>query len=161
MSKPSSQHLPPRFSGQEKSGISRREFGRRAALAAALCITPGSPLIGDPRSSPTGPTAEQAKSAEQLSAGQAQEVEAKLANIVRKYGARLTEAQREHLRRILTYNEKMLDSVRSFSLENGDPPASVLRISFHRETTTTTTDSGLSVQDSQSEPRLQSQRETS
>jgi hypothetical protein len=34
------------------------------------------------------------------------------------------------LRRILTYNERMLASVRSFPLENGDPPASVLRVSF-------------------------------
>jgi hypothetical protein len=58
-----------------------------------------------------------------------QDVEAKLANIIRKYGSRLSGAQREHLRRILIYNEKMLASVRAFSLQNGDPPASVLRVS--------------------------------
>src|SRR5262249_42555436 len=65
-----------------------------------------------------------------LTPEQTQEVEAKLANIVRKWGSRLSDDQRKHLRRVLTYNERMLASVRSFPLENGDPPASVLRVSF-------------------------------
>ena len=57
------------------------------------------------------------------------EVEAKLANILRKYGSRLSQEERVHLHKILVYNEKMLASVRAFSLENGDPPASVFKVS--------------------------------
>jgi hypothetical protein len=63
-----------------------------------------------------------------LTPDQEQEVEARLANIVRKYGDRLTESQRTHLRRILAYNEKLLTSIRKHPLENGDPPASVLKL---------------------------------
>jgi hypothetical protein len=57
-----------------------------------------------------------------------------LKNIIRKYENRLSDDQRAHLRRILTYNEKMLASVRSFPLQNGDSLASVLKISFHEQT---------------------------
>jgi hypothetical protein len=64
-----------------------------------------------------------------LSPEQNEEVDAKLASIVRKYGSRLSDEQREHLRRILSYNEKMLAAVRVFPLQNGDPPASVLKFS--------------------------------
>jgi len=63
------------------------------------------------------------------------EVEAKLANIIRKYGSRLNGAQREHLRRILAYNERMLASVRAFPLQNGDPPATVFKVSLAGENT--------------------------
>jgi len=63
-----------------------------------------------------------------LSPSQKKEVEAKLANIVRKYGSRLSNKQREHLRHILGYNEKMLASIRNFPLENGDAPAAVLKL---------------------------------
>jgi hypothetical protein len=68
-----------------------------------------------------------------LTAEQWQEVEARLANIVRKYGDRLTQEQRNHLRRIVAYNEKMLASVRAFPLQNGDSPASVLKVSLAGE----------------------------
>jgi hypothetical protein len=64
---------------------------------------------------------------------QTEEVDAKLANIVRKYGSRLSDEQRGHLRRILSYNEKMLASIRAFPLQNGDPRASVLKVSFLSE----------------------------
>jgi hypothetical protein len=68
-----------------------------------------------------------------LTPEQTKEVEAKLANIVRKYGSRLSDEQRGHLRRIVSYNEKMLASIRGFPLQNGDPPASVLKFSFLSE----------------------------
>jgi hypothetical protein len=155
MSKPSSSHLPNTFFEKDKPGISRREFGRRAALTAALCVSPGPALAASSGSSPAGSTPAQAKAAEGLTAAQMQDAAAKLANIIRKYGERLTEAQREHLRRILTYNEKMLASVRSFPVTNGDPPASVLRISFSEETARTTNSAG----DSR-EPRRESLPET-
>ncbi len=104
--------------------ISRRLFGQRAALAAALSLSPAE-LLAAAHHSRSDPQADS-----DLTPEQSQDVEAKLANIIRKWGSRLSEDQRKHLRRILTYNERMLASVRSFPLENGDPPASVLRVSF-------------------------------
>jgi len=112
------------------AGISRRSFGRRAAQVAALSLSPIPLLAAPPAPSQTSGAPEQlsGKQNSGLAPELAQEVEAKLANIVRKYGMRLSDAQRQHLRRILTYNEKMLASVHAFSLQNGDPPASVLTL---------------------------------
>jgi hypothetical protein len=109
---------------KDTNRISRRLFGRRAAFAAALSLSPAELLAASDHSHREGQTTSD------LTPEQSQEVEAKLANIIRKWGSRLSEDQRKHLRRILSYNERMLASVRSFPLENGDPPASVLRVSF-------------------------------
>jgi len=118
--------------------ISRREFGLDAAIgaaaAAALSLSPPSLLAArrDPDNiSPAIPTGEQetAGAKPTLTPEQSRDVEAKLANIIRKYGERLSEEQRKHLRRILAYNETMLAPVRAFALQNGDPPVSVLKLS--------------------------------
>jgi hypothetical protein len=133
VSRPSS---PPNSPPAEKrraatlaSPISRRDFGWRAAIAAAITLSP-STLFGSNRNSnqeskPGDKTRDQGGG---LTPEQSQEVEDRLANLVRKYGNRLSGEQRQHLRRILTYNERMLASIRSFSLQNGDPPASVLKL---------------------------------
>ena len=111
--------------------ISRRSFGRRAAAAfspaalfGATVALPGK-LAAEPNQDATSPGVSTANGNS--------EVEAKLANIIRKYGSRLSEEQRAHLRKILIYNQKMLESVRAFPLQNGDPPSSVLRVSFARK----------------------------
>jgi hypothetical protein len=116
--------------------ISRRDFGRRAGIVAAIAVSSSS-LLGCntasvPEAQPGAKTPDQAGGG--LTPDQAQEVEARLANVIRKYGSRLSEQQRQHLRRILTYNERMLVSIRTFPLQNGDPPASVLKISLVRQT---------------------------
>ena len=112
--------------------ISRREFGldATAAAAAALSLLPPSLLNArrDPDNiSPTNPAGEQETATAKLTPDQRRDVEAKLANIVRKYGERLSEEQRKHLRKILAYNETMLAPIRAFTLENGDPPVTVLK----------------------------------
>ena len=56
------------------------------------------------------------------------EVEARLANIVRQYGARLSPEQVQRLRKVLGDNERMLAPVRSFAIANGDTPAGVLKL---------------------------------
>jgi hypothetical protein len=120
--------------------ISRREFGLDAAVgaaaaaAAALSISPPSLSIArrvPANISPAIPAGEQetAGAKPALTSDQSRDVEAKLANIIRRYGERLSEEQRKHLRRILAYNETMLAPVRAFALQNGDPPVSVLRLS--------------------------------
>jgi hypothetical protein len=114
---------------KSRANISRREFGRRASMVAAFSLAAPMVPYGP---APHGTHAADAQTTEEkpeLSPAQLQDVEAKLANIVRKFGDRLTQEQRGHLRKILVFNERMLASVRAFPLQNGDPPASVLRIS--------------------------------
>jgi hypothetical protein len=55
-------------------------------------------------------------------------VDAKYANVIRKYGDRLSEAQRTRAKEILVRHQRMLMRVRDFSLENGDAPATSLRL---------------------------------
>jgi hypothetical protein len=114
--------------------ISRREFALDAAVAAALSLSVSpTRLLAARRErdniSPTFPAGEQESAAPKLTAEQSRDVEAKLANIIRKYGERLSEEQRKHLRRILAYNETMLAPIRAFTLQNGDPPVTVLKLS--------------------------------
>jgi hypothetical protein len=118
--------------------ISRREFGLDAAVgaAAAAAISLSSPSLLNARRdpdniSPAIPAGEQETAAAKLALTpeQSRDVDAKLANIIRKYGERLSEEQRKHLRKILAYNETMLAPVRAFALQNGDPPVAVLKLS--------------------------------
>ena len=110
--------------------ISRRQFAQTAALAAAALSPPGTALVaGRPPTAPGGSAAAPVQPDNLgLNPAQKKEVEAKLANIVRKWGSRLSHQQREHLGHILGYNEKMLASIRNFVLENGDAPATVLKL---------------------------------
>ena len=107
--------------------VSRREFSQQAAVAAAAAFSAAPALAA------ASDFGGQAGASFKLSPDQSQEVEAKLGNIVRKYGDRLTQEQRQHLRRILNYNEGMLAAVRAFPLQNRDSPASVLKVSLAEE----------------------------
>ncbi len=125
--------------GAKSARISRREFGLDAAVAAtaaaALAVSPSS-LLGarrDPHKiSPTIAADEQETTTVKLTPEQSRDVEAKLGNIIRKYGERLSEEQRKHLRKILGYNETMLAPVRAFALQNADPPVTVLKLSTRK-----------------------------
>lgn len=111
-----------------KKVISRRRFGVAASgLALAACwpdagLGAGLPAFGE------NPTPNKGNGN-----GQA-EIEAKLESIIRKYGDRLSEEQRKQARSILTYHQKLLDSVRAFPLQNGDSPASVLNLVYKPRT---------------------------
>ncbi|HMI50831.1 MAG TPA: hypothetical protein VK525_04915 [Candidatus Saccharimonadales bacterium] len=103
--------------------ISRRQFNCLAAAAAASTLA-----LPDLTAAPPGEY-RQTGNVSGSTPEQAREVEAKLANIIRKYGPRLSAADREHLRKILAHNEIMLASVRAFALQNGDPTSTVLKVS--------------------------------
>ena len=109
------------------SQVSRRRFGKDLAMATAFSFSRAG-LFSSPGSSRQITNAETQGHEADSGSVQNAEVEAKLANIVRKYGSRLSQDERLHLRKILDYNEKMLASVRAFSLENGDSPASVFKV---------------------------------
>lgn len=93
--------------------VSRRRFWQQAALAAGaggLHPAAGSADTHTPS-----------------------EVEGKLANVVRKYGERLSSDQRKRIRSILAENEEMLAAIRAFPLENGDPDAGLLLLYPHAQ----------------------------
>ena len=106
-----------------------------AAVAAALTLTPTSLLTArrdHDKISPTIAGSEQEAGTPKLTAEQSRDVDAKLANIIRKYGERFSEEQGKHLRRILAYNETLLAPIRAFALQNGDPPVTVLKLSSEK-----------------------------
>lgn len=111
--------------------ISRRQFGRNAAIAAAATLTAPALLATTAEAAEAArPQEKKPEPLEGLTPEQITEVDARLANILRKYGNRFNDDQKARLRRILAQNERLMAPVRAFSLQNGDPPASVLRISF-------------------------------
>jgi len=123
--------MPSSRSPDNPNTISRRQFAQTAALAAAVLSPPATALVAGVSPAPLpGPGAVASVQPDNLGLNPAQkkEVEAKLANIVRKYGSRLSNEQREHLGHILAYNERMLASIRNVPLENGDAPATVLKL---------------------------------
>ena len=95
--------------------VSRRRFGRRAAFAA-VAGTFASPLL------------DSQEGARSLLAGDQSAVDAKYANVIRKYGDRLSPAQRLRAREILVSHQRMLKRIRDFALENSDAPATGLRL---------------------------------
>ena len=96
-----------------KRAISRRKFGQSALIGAALPAIAATP---------------QQQAGTPLSEAENAEVEARYANTIRQYGNRLSEEQRQRIRRVLTTNERMMSHIREFPLDNGDTPATVLKI---------------------------------
>jgi len=107
--------------------IDRRQFalGAAAAVTTAL-IRPGEALAQESAS-----VAELDKKTREamakLSPAARGEVEAKVANIFRKYGERLSEEQKADIRRIMAESQDGLEKMRAFVLENGDQPADAFR----------------------------------
>lgn len=131
MSKPSANQTRS-FSPAEPSNpskVSRRRFGKDLAIATAFSFSRVAPFSSPP--SPYQLTNAE-KQGGDAAGGSAQnaEVEAKLANVIRKYGSRLSKEERAHLHKILDRSEKMLASVRAFSVQNGDSPANVFKSSI-------------------------------
>lgn len=98
--------------------ISRRGFGRRAA---GLALAPAVVAAAAPAPQGRGqlPPLDSADQAE---------VDAKFANVIRQYGDRLNEEQKNRVRTVLARHQRMLSRIREFPLENGDAPATGLRL---------------------------------
>ena len=90
---------------------SRRKFG--SAIAGAVNL-----LIAAPRQEQVGSS----------SAATDSEINARYTNALRVYGDRLSESQRQRLRKILAQNQRMLANIRKFPLKNADSPATTLRL---------------------------------
>jgi hypothetical protein len=125
-------------SSSAPGSISRRQFARNAALAAAVSISAPALLPALESSSGSAPGAaapvqeQKAAPLKNLTPQQTADVDARLANILRKYGDRFNDEQKKRLRRILAQQERLLAPIREFAVQNGDPPASVLRVTFDK-----------------------------
>jgi hypothetical protein len=102
------------------NAVSRRGLGRRAAVSAAALA------LGFSLDTPAAPQQNQGQPP--LSSADQAEVDAKFANVVRKYGDRLSDDQKTRVRGVLGRHQRMLARVRAFPIENSDPPATGLRL---------------------------------
>ena len=107
--------------------LSRRSFGRAAALAAAAAAVLPAGLLAQTSSpaapSPSAPPDQTPK----LSAASQAEAEARIQNILRKVGSRLSDAEKADLRKLVLSQQESIDKLRDFPLENWDEPALTLR----------------------------------
>jgi len=109
----------------EPSGISRREFARRAAaVAAGISVAPGNALAGGRSSAPS----DQQPPAESLSPSGQMEADAKTQFALATYGSRLNDDQKKDLTRLIRESIKPLEELRQYALTNGVQPATVLRL---------------------------------
>jgi hypothetical protein len=112
---------------RELRGLSRREFARRAAGAAvAAAGISAAPLAAFGNSD--APAQQSPAPTEKLSAAGLAEVQAKADFALATYGARLTDAQKTDLRRLIKESVEPLVELRKYALANGVQPATVLRL---------------------------------
>ena len=105
--------------------LTRRDFARAAAMAAATAaITPGIAAAEAHRMKAAG----YGTSAVDTANAHQAETDARLAEIFRRYGDRLSAEQKTDLRRIAGDLQSVLDKLRAYPLGNEDQPATVLRI---------------------------------
>lgn len=112
--------MAKRESSTRSTGLSRRDFGRRAALTLAGGTLASAGMLG----SAASPRVE----APGLSPGARAEIEAKLQRIFSRYGDRLSDTERKKLHGVVTDHVRMLERIRAVPVHNSDPPAPVLEL---------------------------------
>ncbi len=109
--------------------LSRREFARNAALAAATAaVLPNELIAQEQKAEPKQPPKPQSEKKPKLSPELQAEAEVRIQNLLRKYGERLSDAQRADVRRIITEGMPDVEKLRAFPLDNADEPATVLHL---------------------------------
>ena len=116
----------------KRSGISRRQFARRAAvLSAAVSVVPAAGVFSNPAAIAAGqqPSAPHPN----LSTESQTEADARLQQILAQYGSRFTDDEKKFLRQLNLVTQESLDRLRAFPLQNGDSPALYLKPLVERE----------------------------
>src|SRR5258708_30908273 len=111
-------------------GVGRRCLPRGAAWAAPPPRLRPAFLLHQPQ--PPASTAaagaeKPPKQSAKLSPASQAEAEAKIQNILRKYGSRLNDAEKADVRKSVLSQQESIEKLRAFPLENWDEPALVLR----------------------------------
>jgi hypothetical protein len=106
--------------------LNRRRFAKVSAAAAvtAFMVTPTLSEVAKPPLSPS-PFDHRP---DDLSPADWDEAHARYTNLLRVYGTRLSAEEKQRVERILLTNQRMLASIRSFELQNGDASACTLRL---------------------------------
>ena len=115
----------------ETKGVSRREFGRQAAITLAGGALAGTakPVSGLTLNNlPDAAPFAQEQAASGLSPEAQAELEAKLQHVLITYGSRLSDEQKKRMRQIITNHVRMLEAIRPMAVANGDAPATVLEL---------------------------------
>ena len=109
--------------------FTRRDFARTAAIAAATAAMAPGIEAGARLGTRTGlaSASNRAGGDDAASARQA-EIDARVADVFRRYGDRLSAEQKTEVRRLAGELQKGLDKLRAYPLGNGDQPATVLRL---------------------------------
>lgn len=97
--------------------VSRRKFVRNTVGAAVVTLTSAAAAQQNEPPKPEG-----------LSASDWGEVQSRWANLLRVYGERLSQREKKRVLEILTTNEQMLASIRSFIVQNSDAAALTFRL---------------------------------
>jgi hypothetical protein len=125
------------FKNPGRPAISRRAFARRAAIAsAAATLAPGALL---PRAIESDSfegaltTTQSPEDKLKLSAEGRAEVEARVHTVLARFGKRLSGEQKADIRRLQTLLQPQLESLRTYSVSNGDSPALYLKPLVERE----------------------------
>jgi hypothetical protein len=114
------------------SAISRREFARRAAFVSAAASLSPAGLLGAHSGAAEVP-AQQSANSPKLSAESQAEVDSRLKAILVQYGTRLSNAQKDDLKRLAHESQQMLDRLRAYPTANGDGAGLYLKPLIERE----------------------------
>jgi hypothetical protein len=118
--------MKEQVSPNRSATLSRRLFGKNAVASAAVVLLPA---VGAAETSNVPAAAPHlGVKPEGLSAADWDEVHQKYTNLLRVYGKGLAQEEKRRLIAILTTNQHMLVSIRSFVVQNGDPSACTLRL---------------------------------
>ena len=115
--------MPKKDKREKQHGFSRRTFGQKAGLAGVAAILGTSTASAVPSAALTQEST--SKSSGDIYSA---ELEAKYERVMLHYGDRLSAEQQAHIRKILEFNEKMMQPIREFHLENGQGTATTLKL---------------------------------
>lgn len=115
---------------EEKSGISRRQFARRAALLSATASLAPASVFTVPV---PAPPSQGTPGAPKLSPESQAEADARYQQILTQYGSRLSTDDKAVMKQANATLQESLDHIRAFPLENGDGPALYLKPLVERE----------------------------
>lgn len=117
----------------KKSGISRREFARRAAIvSAAGALRPFDSVIS-PESGAHVDAPQEPPGAPKISGESRAEAEARYEAIIKEYGDRFSGDQKKDLRRLCYIQQPQLERLRAFAVQNDDSPALYLKPLVERD----------------------------
>ena len=108
--------------------LSRRDFARGTALAAAVAAVMPTGLLAQSTTPPGKPAENPVPAAvPELPPSAKAEAQQYYSAVIQKYGDRFNDVQKKDIARLLELQQKSIEAVRAFALENGDGPALTLK----------------------------------